>query len=76
MDFNEESKLELINKLTIHIEKLEMDTEIHILRDDFNKDEYETGDKYLFNLKNILGKLIQDKELTEEEIKILEQIKL
>lgn len=74
MSAKEDATLEVINKLTIHIENLEMDTEIHILRDDLNKETYESADKYLLNLKNLLGKLIQLKELNSDELKILEEM--
>lgn len=74
MAHNEEVKLSIINELTLHIEKLEMDNEIHILRDDLNIEEYETGREYIFKLKDILGKLIQDKKLNENDIKSLEAI--
>ncbi|MCM0649255.1 hypothetical protein NBE98_12825 [Clostridium swellfunianum] len=51
-----------------------MDTEIHTLRDDLNKETYESADKYLLNLKSLLGKLIQLKELNSDELKILEEM--
>jgi hypothetical protein len=74
MAVNEEVKLQIINELTLHIEKLEMDNEIHILRDDLNEVKYETGMEYIFKLKNILGKLIENRQLNEEAIKLLETI--
>lgn len=71
MAANEEMKFELINELTLHIEKLEMDNEIHILREDLNKETYESELKIILNLKNILGKLILDKNLESDDIELV-----
>jgi DNA-binding Xre family transcriptional regulator len=44
LPYNTENNLVVIEKLTTHIEKLQMDNEIHILRDDLNKEKYESAD--------------------------------
>jgi uncharacterized transporter YbjL len=82
MAAKEEIRFSIIDELTAHIEKLEMDNEIHILRDDFNQlspdniavVEYEKERDFILKLKNILGKLIEDKKLSEDEIKVLSSV--
>lgn len=72
MAAKEEAKIAIINELTLHIEKLEMDNEIHIIKEDIQNPNYETELEHILKLKNILGKLIQDKKLDTEDIKLLE----
>jgi hypothetical protein len=82
MAANEEIRFSIIDELTLHIEKLEMDNEIHILRDDFNQLdsnnkavlEYEKDRDFILNLKNILGKLIESKKLNEDELRNLSSV--
>jgi hypothetical protein len=74
MSTTEDARLQVITELTLHIEKLEMDNEIHIIRDNLNKETYESTDIIILNLKNILGKLIQNKKLNSDETKLLESV--
>lgn len=82
MASKEEIRFSIIDELTVHIEKLEMDNEIHILRDDFNQlspdniavVEYEREKDLILKLKNILGRLIEDKELSKNEITDLSNV--
>lgn len=72
MNLNED--LKLINELTLHIEKLEMDNEIDILRDDLDEVRFEKGREHILLLKETLGKLLQNIDLTAEEITELDKI--
>ncbi|MCM8711403.1 hypothetical protein M2651_10265 [Clostridium sp. SYSU_GA19001] len=74
MAAKEEIKSAIINELTLHIEKLEMDNEIHIIKEELQNPNYEAELQFILRLKNILGKLIQNIKLDDEDTKTLEKV--